>query len=692
MNSLLSDSISEQEQKEFERLRRRSWGGVLRLAFVAVIVLTAITVIIFSIHSGRGSITALRAARANPHRIESAWLADFVDRQTAYRDWLNERGLRFEHELFDEASEIIYYSASDVLQAQSESRVSFLSKAYLTLLFGIMRICFVAIACARLWLVVIAVALYRGLRSLRVHSAPDFLGLLGNGRLYYSGIRAEVKGLAANKAPDLHVRGLACPKVAPRPLVERSSLFRVLRRHNAVNETNLTLSGILLQYERWPAYLPEYGEDALLEQAFSGGKLGEAAPLLLDAALELHHSYRRGEKLDDASGNQNRGSLASDGQGKMSLPQYIERLTLVLHRVLTPQQRRRLAEMTPQELATIVLAHEAGKVLSYAEEAGRWVKKSTFNQLSARAVLHSLPSFATDYATANRAIIRRSLVYGSRRSVYAPVRFPVDLCPQTYAARQWVEVLLAAPHELAAVADEVELFGMVVEGNKAFAQVFADSVIKLNQQVVESVLCDAGQLFFMPLPTIMKLVRGVLSEGTIRRCEELVALVSQKQRLQTMSADLAGEGAARPAALYERIFAPLSFPEMKRLSDEHGVPFNDVRDWSALRIIFNTSGWLGRRIGDHTVPDASVVFTVFESETPSREANEHGRIGRKGMVAFRGSRLEERWGSSWASRFTQMGVARMAETTEQFERLMRGEEEQPAQEAGDVTPPTTAAG
>ena len=131
---------------------------------------------------------------------------------------------------------------------------------------------------------------------------------------------------------------------------------------------------------------------------------------------------------------------------------------------------------------------------------------------------------------------------------------------------------------------------------------------------------------------------------------------------------------------------------MKRLSDEHGIPFNDVRDWSALRIIFNTSGWLGRRIGDHTVPDSSVVFTVFEAAQPSSEANEHGRIGRKGMVAFRGSRLEERWGTSWASRFTMMANARMAENTDQFDRLMRGEEEQLTPEATDTPPSTTAAG
>ncbi len=60
------------------------------------------------------------------------------------------------------------------------------------------------------------------------YEGRDLLGQMGNGRLFYSGARAGLFKMADNGAPDVQVRGLACPPEASQEAVLSSSLFKVL--------------------------------------------------------------------------------------------------------------------------------------------------------------------------------------------------------------------------------------------------------------------------------------------------------------------------------------------------------------------------------------------------------------------------------------------------------------------------------
>ncbi|RIL05461.1 MAG: hypothetical protein DCC75_11675, partial [Proteobacteria bacterium] len=135
-----------------------------------------------------------------------------------------------------------------------------------------------------------------------------------------------------------------------------------------------------------------------------------------------------------------------------------------------------------------------------------------------------------------------------------------------------------------------------------------------------------------------------------------------------------------PVGYQERPLTPISFQEMKDLSKLHEVPVEDLRDWSALRIIPNSYGWLARRVGDLSVPESSVIFGVMKLDAPSSDANELGLIGRKGMVAFRSTRLQNRWGKNWMMRFRACASVQMAETQEDFEKLLRGVQTEEADE------------
>src|SRR5690606_34820245 len=119
-----------------------------------------------------------------------------------------------------------------------------------------------------------------------------------------------------------------------------------------------------------------------------------------------------------------------------------------------------------------------------------------FSQLTARAVLHSIPDFGREFRNEQRKTIRRALIYGSRSSVFGPVRFAADLTDLSRALRQWVEVLMACPHELDAVSDDVELFGLATEGQQRWAAIIFDRLVEAaNREKPELYATDTNLLF-----------------------------------------------------------------------------------------------------------------------------------------------------------------------------------------------------
>jgi hypothetical protein len=80
-------------------------------------------------------------------------------------------------------------------------------------------------------------------------------------------------------------------------------------------------------------------------------------------------------------------------------------------------------------------------------------------------------------------------------------------------------------------------------------------------------------------------------------------------------------------------------------------------------------------VGDYSVPHTSIIFSVFRTSVPLEGSNSLGLIGRPGMVPLRGSKLVEVWGSSWSSHFTYVERATMAETLEDYGKLLQGIEE-----------------
>ncbi len=668
------DFLRSSGRRNYARVALRLIGGLTALVAFGLFVL-------YTLHLYSGADLDTASIHRQLLTLKAPWAEQFSDSLQAQREWLGNHGTYTEAKIFDDISAVLAQSAISVA-SEAEGEMSFFSASYVALHTGAVRVLFLVLASLRVWIVAILIAVCLGINRFKPYAGEDVLGQMGNGRLFYSGVRADLDRITEGGAPDLQVRGLACPQLASPTEARASELWRILTEFGAANTTNETLVAVILANSDTAPYVTYPEEDQLLQKAFDGDPLRDNAKHLLSSVLSLHALYAAGEI---------RGAVPerATGDHAASSFEYAERVRHTMHRILIPEMRQLIGSIPSSEIATTLLALEAGKVLAHSFEGGRWIKRSNFPQLSARAVLHSVVGYPVDYDFSSRQRIRRALIYGSRSSSFAPVRMPIDLSEDIWVLRQWSEILLACPHELEAVGDEVELVGLVRHAHRKWSREFSDSSVAISPEMSRSSYATPANLLFLPLARVLALLRKVLEPGEIRRIEQLGAVVSVRQKITQLARD-SGDDHALEHPSYERVFPPLGEEEIATLARIHQLNPNDVKDWSALRIVLSSYGWLARRVGDYTVPDSSIIFAVFQADASHDGVNSLGLLGKQGMVPFRGSKLHERWGRNWASRFLFVNSATMAETTEDFEKLLKGIKETLPEDPAIAGAPLTA--
>ncbi len=648
------DSTSSSRDKKNNNIGR---GGVNPLVYLAIFLAVAALIIyiiaakIIYKDKDQGVLEQIRISQL----AEVSAVADY------HADWL-------EHNLSIGARENFESIAAAVMTSAEfmPPTGDIVSYAWMGVHKGALRALFIVVAWWKFWLIAVVGFALWSVRSFKVWLGNDVLGRQTNGRLFYSGIRGDLKKIVANGTPDVQTPGLACPKYLSAVEVKRSAIGKVLDRYGLSNKTNLRLAGTILAYPKWPAFIALRSEGGLLEAAYNGASLAEHTALVLEAALSLRDTYvQYADNIAALTGNDSKiGS-----EKKLSAEEYVAELKFAFNRVLTTEWKLALVDLTPKELATIILAHEAGKVMAYKEEGPRLVRGSNFPQLCARAVLHSVAEYADEYNFNQRNTIRRSIIYGSRKSVFGPVKFLIDLSPQTRAARQWVELLMACPHELSQVSDEVELYGLICAIHDAWQKALMDDLMVSPADKLVDIIAH-NTMAYVPFQRIMKYFRASLDTRTLNRLNELVAVVSERQQLAI--AEGMATGTIRVPD-YLKLFVPLSEQEIATITSQHGLDPDEVRAWSSLRVVLNYYSWLGRRVGDNKVPDNSIIFLAtrrqkYETDMPTLVSECFA-----GMVAIRATRLMDRWGTLWSRKFDSVISVTAVEDMEEFEKFKRGE-------------------
>jgi hypothetical protein len=358
----------------------------------------------------------------------------------------------------------------------------------------------------------------------------------------------------------------------------------------------------------------------------------------------------------------------------LSSAEYAEELGRTFAQVLTPRLRETLSALPASEVATLVLAFESGKILAHAFEGGKWVRKSNFPHLNARAVLHSLVEYQQDYDAYSRNRIRRGLIYAARKSAFSTVRMPVDMDDECWAFRQWAEILLATPHELRASACEVELVGIIREVHAFWCNEVFEAGSSSAQGLRSVGFATNTGLLMLPVADIVACMRRFVSSETIARMHVLVTQVLAHQLMQ-QARESDSEAGPTVQLSFDKLDPPPSPTEVATVATIHQIAEVDLKDWLALRVVLAAYGWLASRVGDYSVPTTSIIFAVFRCSTGLQGTNALGLLGRPGMVPLRGSKLSEQWGSEWGARFTVVERVTMAETLEDYGKLLQGIED-----------------
>ena len=674
MSSHFNENLSSNQRKELRRLRRGRSQFFLRLiliSLVGLIVLYSFQPNLFVFNLGSNSIEEARNELIS-QKVD--WAHALSREQATLADWLDRRGAAYEGSIFNYISKAILFSAANLSSRSDAADLSPLLSVYLALHFGLLRVAFIITACSRLWVLLLLYGVYRGFRAWKPYVANDIAGQTGNSRIYYSGIRAGLEDLNSSGAPNKQVIGLACPKRASDAKLRNSKLYGVLEKYNAANNTNMTLAAIILEYSHYPAYVSAIEEQNLLASFVTPINLFDSSVGILERGMDLFLHYKSAQKDAQFSAYLHDVSTGTNPNSPMNREAYFKYLQKALHRVLSDNQRNVIGSMRAEQICTFLLAIEAGKVMAFAQEAGRWHRVSNYPQLSSRAVLHSVEHFAKEYDYEERTLLRRAIIYSSRSSDFGMVKMPVDLSVQSRALRQWAEVLIASPYEVDNAANQAEMYSILFEANLNFTQALFDAIMLSDQKIIGGSYVTMGNLLLMPFSRVFKLTRKSLTSANLKRLDELAQITLREARLRSLEVDISKETIEKNStASSSKMFSVLTPELLEELKQNYGLPEQALREWSSLRLILNNFGWLARRVGDYSVPEAALIFAVMQSEAGDPAANEHGLIGAPAMVALRAGRFEERWGKSWRSRVKQVIAATMAENKEDYSRLMRGE-------------------
>jgi hypothetical protein len=585
-----------------------------------------------------------------------------IDQTRAYySEWLRDRVSESMSQSYDQLAEALLTSAQ-ILPPTGD----IVYRGWVGLHKGVLRILFIVMCWWKFWLLGVLFFGLWSVRSYRVWFGRDILGKQTNGRLFYSGIRADLRKISKQGAPDVLTPGLACAKMVELTEARSSQIGKILALHKVANTTNLKLAATILAYPSWPAFIAARGESELLERAYAGAKIKEHAALVLEAALSLVDTYREYAEQIEALDEDEDGHHEIN---KLTPTEYVQELKFAFNRVLPSGWKRAIAKMNKAELAAIVLANEASKVMAYKDEGARMVRGSVFPQLCARSIIHSIPDFSDDFDFDQRGNIRQAIIYGSRKSVFGPVKFLIDLPDQTRAARQWMELLMACPHELVEASDEVELYGLVCTMHDDWSkELFDDLMISSPEKLAE--IITHSTMMYLPFKRMMGYFRKTLDAKRLKRLHELAIRVSDRQQLAIAEGLATG---VQKVPDYLRIFAPIPESEVNKIAKTHSLNVQDLKDWSALRLVLNYYSWLGRRVGDSTVPDSSIIFLAarrqkYDSEMPTLTSECH-----TGMVALRATRLIDRWGPPWSKKFDSVMAVTAVDDMEEFEKFKRGE-------------------
>ncbi len=477
----------------------------------------------------------------------------------------------------------------------------------LVLCISVLQIFFVLIACWKVWFIFVVYCVIKTILSVKPYVARDILGVTGNGRVFFSGVKAGIKKCDKNGNPTLHVPGLTCLSYVPYTTYKKSAFFELLEKYGANNLTNQYLASIILYHYEYPAFIKD------------GVKIGN---LFEDTFEFLNAAYEIKGEIKDLDRELNVNSFGNTKKDCMLM-------------CLTQNMKKDLDNISYKNIATAILALEAGRILAYEHISNdRWAIQSNYPHLCARAVLHSSQYYGDEYDFDEREMLRKALIFTERKSDFLTIRMPLNMTVESYLLRQWLELILNF-NNVNSILDELLFFAKSTEVHKTWTKIFVESIEHVAQLSDDFFVTDSGQLF-VKINLINSILPSALRDDLIKM-SPLIAKVFHKRETENMISQVEQKKLSDDNNDFLRSFSEETKLELRKylLNDD------DIIVWQNLRSCLNAFSWLGKRVSDRYVSYSGVVDCKFLMETDKIKDE-------LGMVLFRTSKLIDFLGPKWS--------------------------------------------
>lgn len=486
---------------------------------------------------------------------------------------------------------------------------------------SILQLVFVMLSSWKVWALVVIYSVVKSMRNVKPYSERDILGVTGNGRLFFSGVRAGIKKCDKNGNPTLHVTGLTCLSSVQETVYKKSAFYELLEKYGASSLTNQYLASIILYYFNYPTFIKEgVGEGNLFEDTYE----------FLSSALEIQ-------------------AQMINGNFDLQIPKEDKRKESMFL-CLTKNMKTSLKNISPRNLATLIMALETGRILAYDHISNdRWTRQSNYPHLCARAILHSSPYYGDEYDFDEREVIRKALAFADRKSDFLEIRMPLKMNVQSYTLRQWAELILHYDN-IDLILDELLFFAKSTEIHKIWTRLFVQYIENGDMLEGNFYVTEGGQLF-VKLETIMMLLTDSFKKD-LYSISSLIKKVYDKREADNLVSQVEQKKLSDDNNSFLKEFSQSTKKELSKFlsSDE------DIVIWQNLRSCLNAFSWLGKRVSDRYVPYSAVIDCKFLTQEDEIKDVQ-------GVVLFRTSKLVDFLGERWSEPIEKVKKVKITKAT-----------------------------
>ena len=474
---------------------------------------------------------------------------------------------------------------------------------------------------------------------------------------FYSGIFGDLKINGKVSGIEAASVGLACPGMVKHADAMPHRITGTLRQFDAFCATTLDLTRIILEYKDFPCHVDEERpvdsdqNDHNSEKADNISSLGiignnggtiennteEILPSLLLAHKTLktyfkHYEkdFRKAAQSDDDIYLQFKEQLKTFAEGQPEL-------SLTIMNLLTPKRAQAFAKLSPKEVATAYLAIEAGKCLVYKRSDKVYLKISQFPHLQARAVLHSIRPYSSEFNADSRLIIRQAIICSRRHRDFGRSFLPEKMPEEGKALRDILEVLYADKEHIKDLSLITELDAHLDEILHNWQNNFFDSV-KNNTANSDIFNPDPGivhrSLVLLKQEKILELSLRGYAKPRLERIHRLMKHARKFSDGLSISARLPG---------FKR-----QLESEQEITDER----NKSHNWDLVKKMLTRYNWLSTRVDDDAVPKSGLLYGLVVD----RKADHADIFEFETLVPLRQRRMKELLGSNWERRYYQTHI------------------------------------